>query len=331
MKQPRLGISHIIILVFFCLALFIGIFCFTQLEIVPGVRWEAPSREVRANPYFALDKWLGESGYPVRILSMGSLETILNGPEKTVFVEISRFNWTGDSSMLLPWLREGGRLILSLDAKVHHYLSVFMESLGVKVKDPFSEDLEPTEAGIKIENESDAEEENEKENTPSFDLHSSFIITKKVPLVDRIFVMKNAGDIKLVKLKTGRGWITFTGKANFLHNYSLLKNENSNLAGELFLAERPPRGVLFIRTLNGERNLFGNLVERGNPGALLISLILLVIIGLWMTIPSFGCYRQASEEKPGKPLRERFLAEGRFLKKYRALGKYLEVYKKELE
>ena len=49
-----------------------------------------------------------------------------------------------------------------------------------------------------------------------------------------------------------------------------------------------------------------------------------------MTLPSFGRYRPAPE-KPGKPLHERFLAEGRFLKKNLALGKYIECYEKEIE
>ena len=36
-------------------------------------------------------------------------------------------------------------------------------------------------------------------------------------------------------------------------------------------------------------------------------------------------------EKPGKPIRERFLAEGRFLKSYSALNLYSETYMKEIK
>jgi hypothetical protein len=102
-----------------------------------------------------------------------------------------------------------------------------------------------------------------------------------------------------------------------------------SLTAELFFSA-DKSGVLFIRGLSGDRQLLGNLAERGNPAALGISIALLIIAGFWMAIPVFGRYRP-TPEKLGKPLRERFLAEGRFLKKNRALGKYIETYKKELE
>jgi hypothetical protein len=186
--------------------------------------------------------------------------------------------------------------------------------------------------------------------SPDLDFHNSFAITEKKPPVDRILVMNHRDKIRLVKLELGEGWIIFTGEAHFLHNYYLRRTENVNLAGVLFLPVYPAgqtemsegsppgetasaadnAGVLFIRAIYGDGHFFGNLVERGNPWALAVSLALLIIAGFWMVIPPFGRFRPAPE-KPGKPLRERFLAEGRFLKKYHALGKYLEVYERELE
>jgi len=199
------------------------------------------------------------------------------------------------------------------------------------------------------------EEDADRETGPYFDPQTVFKITEGKTAVDRMRVMKKSGRITLVKCETGKGWVVFAGKAYFLHNYFLQQKENTNLAGELFLAglpepaagmpeasatDAPPLqegapslrdgGVLFIRALSGDRRFFGNLAERGNPAPLAASLVLLLIVGFWMVIPPFGRYKPAPE-KPGKPLRERFLAEGRFLKKYNALGKYLEIYKRELE
>ena len=308
-----------------------AVFCITQLEIVPSARWEGPSREVRANRYFALDNWLAESGRPARILSRATVDTILAGPEKTIFAEVSQLSWT-DSGRIIPWLREGGQLVIVLDAPIGLQLEDFIQSLGIKAinlynDDDEDDDEEPAdtsadnaETSAEAQPEQPSEPEALTERLPDFDTECSFRITEKKPGVDRILVMNEQDKTRLVKLETGKGWIIFTGEANFLHNYNLRKKENVNLAGEIFLAGRSgdEDGVLLIRGLGGDRHFFGNLVERGNPWALAASLVLLIAAGFWMVIPSFGRYRPAPE-KPGKPLRERFLAEVRFLKKYQAL------------
>jgi hypothetical protein len=49
-----------------------------------------------------------------------------------------------------------------------------------------------------------------------------------------------------------------------------------------------------------------------------------------MIIPLFGRTRPVPA-LPGKPLRERFLAEGRFLFTYNGLDRYLSAYEAELE
>ena len=327
--------SLIVFFVFLGLFLLIGIFCYTQLEIVPSTRWEAPSREVRANPYYALEKWLEASSYQLRTISMGNINTILNAPEKIVYAESSRVNWTGDLQLLIPRLEEGGCLILALDSTINNNLQEFMKSLGVWASSfsGFSDLEEPNDPEDTETNDDSAE------LSPTFDWQLSFKITGQNAPVDKILIMKNLGGIKLVKLEIGRGFVVFTGNANFLQNYSLRIADNVQLAAELFMSEETTleaaagfaeHEILFIRTLSGDRQIFGSLADRGNPAALAASLILLLVIGFWMFIPSFG--RTIYEaEKPGKPLRERFLAEGRFLKKYHALGKYMEVYEKEFE
>jgi hypothetical protein len=339
------------LLVFFVVVgifIFLGILAYTFLEIVPDTRWEGPSREVRANRYYALDKWLSQSGYTVRTLSMGNIDTIVNGSEQVIFIENSRFNWTGSTERIIPWVEEGGRLIISLDAPETNPLQAFMESLGIKTESPFSENeqgnasngIPDNNSGNAVNDTTDGVSSNSAngaqnktpENAPSFDLQNSFIVTEKKPLVDQVLIMNSREKTRLVKLAVGKGSIVFTGRANFLFHYSLHRKENVDLAGELFFAgaEGQEGEILFIRSLNGERWLLGNLAERGNPYVLAVSLTLLIIAGFWMIIPPFGRFRPVPE-KPGKPLRERFLAEGRFLKKHHALGKYIDCYKRELE
>jgi len=345
--------SLVVFLVILGMLVIFGVFCYTHLEIVPSTRWKDPSREVQANQYFALDKWLEESGRPVRAFSTGNIATILNAPERTVFIANSRFTWTGSTKQLAAWVKAGGQLVVSLDTfyYIEDIAEEFMDSFGVGTTDEDEDDAsdQPESAGAEDGTaENSAPDKANRAKGPSFDKNAAFTITERKPTVDRIKVMRKSGRIKLVKCETGKGWVVFTGEAGFLHNYSLYQEENANLAWELFLAAAPeraaarepatvrepepgaPDGVLFIRALSGERHFFGNLAERGNPTALAVSLALLIIVGFWMVIPPFGRYEPAPE-KPGKPLRERFLAEGRFLKKYNALGKYIEVYTRELE
>ena len=332
MKITRQSLT--VFLVILALILLIGVFCYTQLEIVPSFRWKESSREVRANDFYALEKWLAESGRPVRSISAGNINTILTAQEKTIFIENSSFNWNDNPELLIPWLENGGRLIISLNSSINYRLESFMETLGVKKSSDGDEDKAGTLfVTEEEENSGKSEEENKDNSTVRFDWDVSF---KKAesdsPEPYKILVMNTSENTKLVKFETGRGFLIFTGVAYFLHNYSLRNKQNVNLAAEIFLNDVPEedRGVLFIRTISGERHLLGNLAERGNPAALIISLVLLIITGFWMSVPLFGRSRPAPE-RPGKPLRERFLAEGRFLKKNNALGKYIEIYEKELE
>jgi hypothetical protein len=146
--------------------------------------------------------------------------------------------------------------------------------------------------------------------------------------VERIAVLWNNGSIQLITLYMGKGSLTITGKAYFLASTSLAEKPNADLAWELLLKPGKNGGILFFQTGEPDRHFFGNLLDRGNPAAFIIAAVLLVITGFWMVIPLFG-RNKPLQELPGKPLRERFFAEGRFLKKNHALDKYLEIYRQE--
>ena len=324
--------SPVVLIVVLLIIVFVAVFCYTQLEIVPATRWVAPSREVRANPLCALEEWLEASGRSVRTLSAGTSDILFNVPEKIIFIENSCFKWYNNMELLIPWLEEGRQLIISLDSNVQYQLEDFMESLGITTDPPdnFFDEDDKTDASLII---SEEEQDKPKEKTPNFDLGVSFFKTDpETPLKYKAFVMNSHGRTRLVKFEIGKGALIFIGEAEFLTNNALREKPNVDLAAEIFLADLSlgENGILFFRSLGNERHLIGNLAERGNPAAIYTSLILLVIAGFWMAIPVFGRYKPAPE-KPGKPLHERFLAEGRFLKKNHALGKYIETYEKELE
>ncbi|MDR2471483.1 MAG: hypothetical protein LBD09_05180 [Treponema sp.] len=353
----------ILVLILAAAVLGIAVFCKTQLEIVDDVRRKGASRLAQANSYLALERWLQAAGRAVRGHSAGTVDTILRGPERIIFVEDSRFNWTGQNGtaaeLLIPWIREGGRLVVSLDAYANRSLELFMEALGIESMDPFDDDFdnvnEENEPGggdraAETGREPETPERQTAPRRPVLDNQKRFRIREQKSVVDKIRIMEGwiPGSIALVWLELDRGWVVFTGEAVFLHNDWLSMPENAALAGELFLdkpnaaaetaksaesaetAGSSAGGILLIRGLTGDRRILGNLADRGNPAALVTALALVIIAGFWMALPGFGRFRPPPE-KPGKPLRERFLAEGRFLKKYRALGKYIEIYRRELE
>jgi hypothetical protein len=331
----------IIALILFFIVLIAGIICYTQFEIVDSTRWAQPSREARSNPYLALDRWLSAEGYRIRVLDGGDLDTLTGAPEKMAYVEDSCFSWSGEDEtalMLNGWIRNGGSLLVSLNnSDTNWRLAEYLESLGIeRTGVNYDDSEEEVEA---------AEEEDEEEETPYFDWSTSFKITKKAGGVDRIGVMTGYGDaVKLVTLYMGQGKLILTGTSYFLQTDSLHSGVNADLAASLFAppetADGTPgeqqsgkhgeQGILFIRGYREERHIFGTLMERGDFRPLAAAVFVLIFLGFWMVIPSFG-RPLPIPERPGKPLRERFLAEGQFLKKYGALHKYREVYKRELE
>ena len=92
----------------------------------------------------------------------------------------------------------------------------------------------------------------------------------------------------------------------------------------------PESAWLFILGELKARGILGSLWKQGNFAVLIVSVLVLLIISFWALIPVFGVIRM-DREMPGKPLRMRFLAEGRFLKRYGALSHYLRVYIKEIK
>jgi hypothetical protein len=155
---------------------------------------------------------------------------------------------------------------------------------------------------------------------------------------DMIPLKDGGGVIRLVQKKAGRGKITLTGTAPFLHWRDLHRKDNALLAWSLLAGGPLPEdgekdgaggGLFFIRSRTRARGFFGRLLERGNGIPLGISLLTLLILGFWTAVPRFGNLREEVPQ-PVKPLRERFLAEAQFFKKYGALETYRDAYVREI-
>jgi hypothetical protein len=152
--------------------------------------------------------------------------------------------------------------------------------------------------------------------------------------VDALVMKDSDGVWRLVQVRRGKGKATVTGNCWFMTTSYLREPPNARLAWNL-LAEDSGAGepgVLFIRGRREEARpgFLGRLFERGNFFALILSALVLSGVGFWAALPVFGLVK-GDEVKRGKPLRERFLAEGQFLKKFGALETYLAAYQDEIK
>jgi len=289
----------------------LGFALYSLFEIVSETKYLPPSREARLNEYLALDRWLESYGIPVRVEDRGDFSVLSQAGEKRIFIQASLFHWEGaQTEYLTRWVEEGGWLFIALD-NIRE-----MEMEGFR----FLED----EFGIKAF--ARRSEYRYDPESPGFDRGVSF-----EPLGEVLLSLGDSGgNIKLIQVRRGKGTLTVTGEPRFLQSVNISETPNARLAWALFAADSDEGGWLFIRGKAKVSGLLGSLFRQGNLTVLLVSLLVLLSIGFWSVLPTFGLVR-GEEAKPGKPLRERFLAEGYFLKKYVALDSYLAVYAKEIK
>jgi hypothetical protein len=332
------------------------LFGFSQLEVYPRIRQIPASREVRADPFYALEKWLGSSGHPVRLEHSGDFSAYpagfvrgLGGREGVVFLESSLFySWDRAEEVFLPWLREGGSLIISLnpswDESIDEGLHDFLGSLGISVEDGMNlpdseEETGEEETGSEDQPGSLGETDEAEEETQRPFFHWRFRFSPagedpagENPVTRLVLIGGREGSGRVAELFLEKGSLTVMGLPFFMYNGSLGEEVNARLAWDLTAgkttAERPE--ILFVRGGRPVKSLTGRLLERGNLLPPLAAALVLILTGFWMLIPSFGIPRQERPEGP-RSIRERFRAEARFLKRHRSLGVYAEAYIREIE
>ena len=311
----------------------LGVFAYQSLEIYPRTRRVFPSREAAANEYLALERWLAETGHPVRAAKIAELSRLTAAPEKVIAVNSRSADWS-DTSPLLPWISSGGFLLILLDG-INEELAAFLSSFGILI------DIDA--AGNDAENPDETENKNDEPQAdtwsriapaPDFDQDIRLVLADPVlPGVASLAALRDErGVIRLARAVLGNGGIAVTGRPRFMGNDYLDREINARLSWELTaaktLADNP--GILFIREKKAGRGLLGKIAGRGNVLPLGIALALLIITGFWMTVPVFGLVFSEAQTA-SRPVRERFAAETRFLKKYGGLESYLETYLREIK
>jgi hypothetical protein len=308
----------------------LGLVAYAFFEVYPRPKYSFPSMEALSNEYLALDRWLNQTGHPVRVES--SLETSLaEAREGVVFIQASVFD-----DKVPPELKTlaaaGTSLILSLDEFWDEETDDFLRNLGLRgISGSSARGKNKTgENGVSTSKDSAG---------PSFDRLVYFLLLDELADRKDVLVLTDGeGLIRLVTVPLESGFVTVMGVPYFMMSDNLGNEANARLAWELTGGrDRENRGVLFIReggwdpfSGSGEdEGFFAKLSGRGHIVSLAISILALTVIGFWMVVPQFGVTRQ-EDRSAAKPIRERFLAEARFLEKYHALGAYLDVYIQEV-
>jgi hypothetical protein len=293
------------------------------LEIYPKTKQLPPSREARINRYLALDRWLTDRGYRIRTEQSGDIYMISEAEENFIFIQSSLFEWNDEAAeYIFRWIEEGGELFLSLDNFRW---------------DEYWEDEEPLplleKFGIEVITGYDGSAYDS--GAPDYDDNISFEVDDD----EKKLLLKDAdGNIKLVQAKLGKGKLIVTGQPFFIQSRNIDRAPNARLAWAFFadgrindsIAHNGNNDILFIRGATKISGLMGSLFRRGNLIVLVISVLVLIVVCFWLVIPRFGLV-ETDDERSGKSLRERFLAEGRFFKRHGVLGFYRDVYIKEIK
>jgi hypothetical protein len=290
----------------------LGILAYNNLEIYSEITREFPSREVIANYYTALERWLKQTGHRVRIENNFQPDKLADIKEKVVMLNSRMYGWYS-TERITHWIKQGGHLILSLDLynnTLDNNLLEFLSGFGIETKYSHSIYTETVFT--------------DSESQVDFSTRIAFIIND-----DNIFYIKDGdGIIRLAEVPIGSGSIIVFGIPVFMYNYYLQKEANAVLTWQLTGArtDENNKGILFYRIHNrhASNSIFGAIIERGNLIPVIISAFILIFIGFWMVIPGFGLVFE-EKQRMARPLKDRFNAEIRFLKKYHALNHYMEM------
>jgi hypothetical protein len=321
----------------------LGIFAYVFLETYDREVRTSPSVEVRSNDFAALERWLSASGHPANTLQFTDAESILQTDEDVLVINSSSLNWEEDTfDVLSPWIENGKHLFV-----YHNYYQnsfydedfySFVNQFDVKIITPDDDEYfikdeipETQEAEPHVPTSDDAEifSADKEEDFLAIDQTIQFAIEEDQSNI--LFAGAFDGAINLVHIPVGKGSVTFTGSPFFMQNFNINRGRNKFLAWELTGAkDSNKKGILFVQEIEFQNTFFQDLINEGTIFPLIISILVLIVICFWRFIPRFGKII-ADEEISGKPIRERFLAEAVFLKKFRSLSKYIDVYENAIQ
>jgi hypothetical protein len=298
---------------------------FNYYEIKDYDRYFQPSREAQVNEYLALDRWLADEGHTVRVEKYGNLELLKDAAADIILIQERLFNWSEEAVVYLDsWVEQGGRLILCLDNYRGRYIDAFLRTYLDELGVEFGEELDELSGAWRYD-----------EHFPVYGRNIIFKEPEDPKSTENVLFFKDVyGYVRLMQFSRGSGTVTVTGTPRFMTTNNIGEEPDSRLSWYLFAHNADKlvgaeSTILFIRGETPVESLLGRVFMLGNFSIIIIAGLILIAVGFWSVIPLFGVVR-GEDERTGKFLAERFLAEGRFLKRFNALDQYRNTYFREI-
>jgi len=307
--DKRIYISIAIVLVLSSL----GLLAYNIFEIRPHRKMNYPSWEVSNNNFYALEQWLKQTDRTIRYLNHLSPSKINDISEKVIITNSWAVDWD-DTKNLLPWIEQGGYLVIHMDRhRLNKDVTNFLSGLGITLIKNSG-----TEAG--------------PDTKVIYPDHDKLISFKLIETNNTYTVKDNMSFIRLAEVPVGNGAVVVTGRPFFMYNNNIGEEVNAHLSWKITGAQTEENdGILFIRSVRDNvhaRAFFGTILRRGNVIPIVVSAVILIFVGFWSVIPLFGLVT-AEKQRNSRPIRDRFIAEIYFLKKTQTLDYYLDVYERE--
>ncbi|GMO32042.1 MAG: hypothetical protein Ta2F_07880 [Termitinemataceae bacterium] len=294
--------TAIVAAVSIAIAVIIFVLGSSVFEPYKKIKRTAITEAAKNNIYLAADRWLEGTGHKLRIEESGNAQTVAASYEDVVLIFASCFEFT-DYSKLIDTIKAGKKVTVFYDKIFDDSFYDFTKAVKNEL---------PKVDGINAEDKKSADTEEEyfeDESNDYFDFVNlgNGILTVTASHYKMQFQFlndKNFGDAKSV-------W-NYTGA---------LDNENK---GIYIVRSKEVENDTIWKKKN-DKTLWEILAEKGALFPIIGSILLLIILGFWMSLMPIGKL-VTERELHGKSIRERFLAEGRFYKKYNLLNEYLKYF-----
>lgn len=284
-----------IIAVAVSIIIILGVLAATYLETFQRTKKVNPSRETKENVYLAFDRWLLATGHPVRILENANVEHLNEAGENVILIFTSSFNFPvyDEFDEFNALFYKGKNIVIFND--------VNNEDFDLFLDDIMSDDYDDI----------DGDNKQQKDIFDDFDIDIIELENGKLYVSDSYYFMKTGA----VEQKSNAGI-----------SWALSGDLDSQNTGILIVRSAGVSAGKTPKDKDDGKSFWGAAKEKGALFPMLVSTAALVIFGFWMCFITFGRGKQA-DRIDGKTINERFLAEGRFLKKNKALNVYLKYFK----
>ncbi|MDR3302516.1 MAG: hypothetical protein LBT01_08355 [Spirochaetaceae bacterium] len=303
------------------------------------------SIEAKKNIYLAMDRWLGETGHELVIYESGGTEQIIDSGKKNIMIFSSSFDWNDYQNLEELVRYENYHIVVFIDGGEDEDLSEFLFNFNIECRLDGLWQERSRDAEYGDDDKSDTDEAGEQleqleslEQKITFDEAVYFSdLGGGEETIDEKYLKDKGGVIRLIRLHYKAGSLIVSGAPFFMEWQNIRDSVylgNPQLAWSISGAlDTEKQGFALFRSKKAASGktrhedyadtIFGLFFQNKASYLIVLSALALIIAGFCVTFPAFGRWK-LERTAAGKSITERFLCEGRFLKKYKALDFYLK-------